>query len=556
LSFLTELRRRHVFKVGISYIVVAWLMLQVADTLLGNLDMPEWSFRLILVLLVIGFPIALVLAWAYDLSPDGVKRTAASGEGTTQPEPKPSVTGSSVLSSPPPDASVAVLPFVNMSGDKSNEYFSDGLAEELLNVLSKIDRLKVAARTSSFHFKGETGNIAEIARSLGVATVLEGSVRQSGSRIRITAQLIKAADGYHLWSEAYDRELDDIFAVQDEIASSVAGALKVKLLGQDGEQISTDGTRNTAAFQAYLQGMHYKNQGSDEVALRNAMSAFEKAIELDPGYAKAHASIASCWDWLTTNSFIRFDEGIPNIERSAARAIELAPDLSDGYVVQCRALLQYKLDQQGARKAINMAMKLNPGNSEVQIEYARISCYFGEVEASVSAASKALELDPISKYAHYFLGQVLYFGRRYDEAIQVFEDLLRVDPAYPRPRYTMGMCMFQKGDAVTALEEVMNEPLGWMKQSGSAILLHKLGRHGDAERFRKMLFVEGDENYALYQLGQIHAQWGEPGEAMMHLHKAHTFHDPGLSQVLVDPLMDPLRENAEFKQMLIELGFK
>jgi len=363
LSFITELRRRHVFKVGISYVVVAWLILQVADTLLDNLGMPEWSFRLIFVLLVIGFPIALILAWAYDLSPDGVKRTAASGDETASPEQKPSLAGSSVLSAPPPNASVAVLPFVNMSGDKSNEYFSDGLAEELLNVLSKIDQLKVAARTSSFHFKGETGNIAEIARSLGVATVLEGSVRQSGSRIRITAQLINAADGFHLWSEAYDRELDDIFAVQDEIASSVAGALKVKLLGQDGEQISANGTRDTAAFQAYLQGMHYRNQGSDEVALRNAMRAFEKAIELDPGYAKAHASMAACWDWLTTNSFIRFDEGIPRIERSAARAIELAPDLSDGYIVLGRSLLQYRLDQRGSRNAINTAMKLNPGNS-------------------------------------------------------------------------------------------------------------------------------------------------------------------------------------------------
>jgi len=556
LSFFSELRRRHVFKVGISYVVVAWLLLQVADTLLGNLDMPAWSFRLVLVMLLIGFPIALILAWAYDLSPDGVTRTAATSGENGSEKLKSSAARSPVLSSPAPDASVAVLPFINMSGDINNEYFSDGLAEELLNVLSKIDQLKVAARTSSFHFKGETGNIAEIARSLGVATVLEGSVRQSGSRIRITAQLINAADGYHLWSEAYDRELDDIFAVQDEIASSVATALKVKLLGHGGEQISANETRNTAAFQAYLQGVHYKNQGSDESAQRNAISAFEKAVELDPGYAKAHAALASSWDWLTTNSFIRFDEGIPHIESAVARAIAIGPELSDGYMIQGRTLLHYRLDQQGARKAINMAMKLNPGNSEVQIEFARISCYFGDVEASVAAARKALELDPVSKYAHYFLGQVLYFGRRYDEAIEIFGDLLRLDPGYPRPRYTMGMCMFQKGDVKAALEEVSNEPLGWMKQSGSAILLHKLGRRDEAEKFRRMLFVEGDENYALYQLGQIHAQWGEAGAAMMNLQKAHAFHDPGLSQVLVDPLLDPVRENPKFSQMLTELGFR
>lgn len=556
LSFFTELKRRHVFKVGIAYVVVAWLILQVADTLLGNLNLPEWTFRLILVLLTIGFPLAIMLAWAYDLSPDGIKRTLASDDKDTSQASERPAPDSRVSSATPPKASVAVLPFVNMSGDKSNEYFSDGLAEELLNVLAKIDQLKVAARTSSFHFKGQTGNVAEIASSLGVATVLEGSVRQSGSRIRITAQLISATDGYHLWSETYDRELDDIFKVQDEIASSVAAALKVKLLGQEGEKITASGTNDTAAFQAYLRGMHYKNQGSDKDAMRNAVRAFENAIELDPQYAQAYAGLASSWDLLTTNSFIRFEEGIPNIASSAARAIELGPDLADGYLVQGRMLLHYKLDQQGARKAINMAMKLNPGNSEVQVEFARISCYFGDVEASVSAANKALELDPVSKYAHYFLGHVLYFGRRYDEAIRVFQDLLRLDPVYPRPRYTMGMCIFMKGDAVRGLEEVANEPLSWMQQSGSAILLHKLGRHAEAEEFMRKLFLENDENYALYQLGQIHAQWGEVDTALMYLNKAHTFEDPGLSQLLVDPLLDPIRKDPRFDQMLIELGFK
>lgn len=556
MSFFRELRRRHVVKVGISYVVVAWLILQVVDVLLGNLDIPAWTFRLILVLLVIGFPVAIMLAWAYDLSPDGIKRTSASSDTSASYESERPAPDSSASGPTPPKASVAVLPFVNMSGDKSNEYFSDGLAEELLNVLAKIDQLKVAARTSSFHFKGETGNVANIAKSLGVATILEGSVRQSGSRIRITAQLISAADGYHLWSETYDRELDDIFAVQDEIALSVAAALKVKLLGHKGEQINANGTNNTTAFQAYLQGMHYKNQGSNETAMQNAVSAFEKAIQLDPQYAQAYAGLASSWDWLTTNSFIRYEEGIPKIEKSAARAIELGPNLADGYLVLGRMLLHYKLDQQGARKAINTAMKLNPGNSEVQVEFARISCYFGDVEASVSAANKALELDPVSKYAHYFLGHVLYFGRRYDDAIQVFQDLLRLDPVYPRPRYTMGMCRFMKGDAAAALEDVSSEPLSWMLHSGSAILLHKLGRHAEAEECMRKLFVANDENYALYQLGQIYSQWGDADTALKYLNKARTFEDPGLSQLLVDPLLDPLREDPRFEQMLIELGFK
>ncbi len=399
MSFIKELKRRHVFKVGFAYIVVAWLILQVSDMLLGNLDLPAWTFRLILILLIVGFPVAILFAWAFDLTPGGIKRTRDEVEDTSV-EPQTAVADTLAVKPVTTQASVAVLPFVNMSGDKSNEYFSDGLAEELLNVLCKIDELKVAARTSSFHFKDRTGDVAEIARSLGVSSVLEGSVRQSGSRLRITAQLISAHDGYHLWAETFDRELDDIFAVQDEISSSVAAALKVKLLGQPDGQVNASGTRNTEAFQAYLQGMHYKNQGSDKQAMRNAVTAFEKAIELDPDYAQAYAGLASSWDWLTTNGFIIYEEGIPHIESSASKAIKLGPGIADGYLVRGRALLHYKLDQQGAREAISKAMQLNPGNSEVQVEFARISCYFGEVEASIAAANKALELDPFSKFAH------------------------------------------------------------------------------------------------------------------------------------------------------------
>ena len=540
--------------------MLAWLILQIADTVLSNLDVPSWTFQLILVLLVVGFPVAVMFAWAYDLTPSGIKRTRDTVEDVvaedTDSEQPAEVSAPPAARPVTTQASVAVLPFVNMSGDVSNEYFSDGLAEELLNVLSKIDELKVAARTSSFHFKGQTGDVAEIARSLGVSSVLEGSVRQSGSRIRITAQLISAHDGYHLWSETYDRELDDIFAVQDEISSSVAAALKVKLLGQPEGQVNACGTGNTEAFQAYLQGMHYKNQGSDKEAMRNAVNSFEKAISLDPDYAQAYAGLASSWDWLTTNGFIKYEDGIPHIESSALKAIELGPESADGYLVRSRALLHYKLDQQGAREAIHKAMQLNPGNSEVQVEYARISSYYGEVDESIAAANKALELDPVSRFAHYFLGHVMYFGRRYDEAIAVFKDLLEHDPVYPRPRYTLGMCYFMQGNTEAALAEVAKEPLGWMRDSGSAILLHKLGRFDEAKEHAGKLTKFDDENYALYQLGQINAQWGDVDEALRYLEKAHHYEDPGLSQLLVDPLLDPIREDPRFVQMLVDLKFR
>lgn len=556
MTFFAELKRRHVFKVGVAYIVLAWVILQVTDLFADNLSLPGWAFRLILFLLVIGFPVIIMFAWAYDLTPEGVKRTDASaGENPTSDAAR---TGPEriIASVQPARASVAVLPFINMSGDPANEYFSDGLAEELLNVLAKISSLKVAARTSSFHFKGQTGDIADIARRLGVASILEGSVRQSRSRVRITAQLINAADGYHLWSETYDRELDDIFAVQDEIASSVAAALKVKLLSEEDTQLNAGGTSNTRAFQAYLLGSHYRMRGSsDEAALQKAVSAFNEAIELDPGYAQAYAGLAVTWDQLATNSFVGFKEGIDNATAAASRAIALAPELADAHMSLGRVLLHYRLDQLGARKAITTALRLNPGNAEVQIEYARISSYFGDVEASVAAARKALELDPVSLFAHHFLGHVLYFGRRYDEAIPIFRDVLNLDPQYPRPRYTLGMCLYMKGEVAAALKEVENEPLSWMRNSGSAIVLHRLGRTAEAQAYLERLVREDDEEYAIYQQGQIHAQWGNRDRALECLKRARDLNDPGISQILVDPLLDPIRDQAGFIQLAAEMGF-
>jgi len=556
LSLLAELKRRHVFKVSIAYIVVAWVILQVADVFVGNLGLPEWAFKLILVLLVLGFPLIVMFAWAYDLTPEGIVRTTEAEPRSPEAEPQAPPEAGAVAAAPPGKASVAVLPFVNMSGDPENEYFSDGLSEELLNVLAKIETLKVAARTSSFFFKGHTGDIAEIARRLGVATVLEGSVRQAGARVRITAQLIDAANGYHLWSETYDRELVDIFAVQDDIAASVAAALKVRLLDEHDDYQSVGGTSNPQAFQAYLLGGHHRKRGSsDEALLHKALAAFHEALKLDPGYAQAYAGLAYTWDQLATNSFVKFEEGIGKATAAAQKAVELEPRLADGHMMIGRLSLHYGLDRARAYEGITTALKLNPGNSDVQIEYARLTSYFGEVDASVAAAKRAVELDPVSLFAHHFLGHVMYFGRRYDEAIAVFRDLLELDPNYPRPRYTLAMCLYMKGETEAALEEVGNEPLSWMRHSGSAIVLHKLGRIDEARASRDSLVREDDEEYAIYQQGQIYAQWGQVERAIECLEKSRVLHDPGLSQVCVDPLLDPIRGEAGFAALLERIDF-
>ena len=361
----------------------------------------------------------------------------------------------------------------------------------------------MAARTSTFHFKGHTGDIESIARQLGVAAVLEGSVRQSGDRVRITAQLINAKDGYHLWSETFDRELDDIFAIQDEISNAVVKALKVKLLGEDAESKNSGGTTNPEAFNAYLQGMHFRNRGSNKEALLQAVKAYRKAIELDADYAQAYAGLAMSLEQLATNNFADLDEVVDKAEEAARKSIELAPNLADGHMVLSKIAVGYRLDKTTAMKEIDKATSLEPGNVNALIEHARIHALSNDFETALSTARTAQELDPVSTAAAELLGHALYFSRRYDEAIGALRHALSLDPHYPRPHYGIGMCQYMKGDVEAAAKSVAQEPLDWMRFSGLAILERRLGHDVAAEEAMASL-IEGYRDNGLYQQAQVH----------------------------------------------------
>jgi len=454
----------------------------------------------------------------------------------------------------PTRASVAVLPFVNISGDPDNEYFSDGLTEELLNVLTNIKELKVAARTSSFHFKGRTGNVAEIASQLGVSSILEGSVRQSKTRIRITAQLISAADGYHLWSETFDRVLDDIFAVQDEIASAVADALKVNLLGEHGDLPKSGGTTDREAFNAYLLGEHHRNRGDDEAAVYAAISAYRKAIDLDPNYAKAYVGLANSWGRMAANSFVSYKEGTDRMEHAVDKAIELAPNLADAYMAQMFLLMSYKHDLLAAQTAISKALELSPGSADVQMEYARILCYRGYADEGIAAARKARDLDPVSIFANHFLGHILYFSRRYEEAIPALRHTLEMNPQYPKPHYFIAMSLFWLGDVEAAWEEIQYEPLDWMRWAASSVILHRLGQFDAAEAAFANLSADEEQEFATIQRADTYAQWGNFDMAFRNLDLAVAYGDPGLAQLFVDPFLDPVRDDPRYIAMVRKLG--
>ncbi|MCH5375847.1 MAG: hypothetical protein JJ992_17895, partial [Planctomycetes bacterium] len=317
-KFIAELRRRRVFRVVVLYAIAGWIVIEVSATVLPGLNLPEWTTTMVILLVALGFIIAVGLAWAFDIGPQGIERTLPSDEVPAQapaarapaPEPvAPPVTpgrdevAAKEVTEPPGSAeaddrrSIAVLPFINMSGDPENEYFSDGIAEEILNLLVKLPQLRVASRTSSFVFKGEKVNIPQVAKKLGVSTVLEGSVRRAGDRVRITAQLIEVGTDSHLWSETYDREMRDVFAIQDDIARSIVAALEVTLTPRDRRALQYVATSDAKAYDYYLRGRQYFYEFTRR-QFHNAIRMFRKAIEQDPNFALAYAGMADAYSLL------------------------------------------------------------------------------------------------------------------------------------------------------------------------------------------------------------------------------------------------------------------
>lgn len=452
--------------------------------------------------------------------------------------------------------SIAVLPFLNLSDDASNEYFSDGVSEEILNVLSQIDRFKVVGRTSSFAFKGRNEDLRKVGKTLNVTHVLEGSVRKADARVRITAQLIKTDDGYHLWSQTFDRELDDILKVQDEIAAAVVEALKVKLLGESSEPKVVGGTDNSVAYQAYLKGLHHQNRGARKESILLAIDTFTRAVELDPGFARAWAGLAISLSIGLWNGLIEQQEGRARGMAAAERAVELAPDLASGHLALATHWQQGNPRWAAAQRSINRALDLNPGNPGVLIEYARIHLHLGHFETSIAAARKALELEPVSVYAHHILGHVLYFARRYEEAIPAFRETLEMDPYYPKPHYFIAMSLHWMGQSEAALEEIRKEPLSWMKNTASAAILHRLGRTEEAEDFFQRLRDVGVEQNNFIQQADLYAQMGDTDLAIDALNTALEYGDPGFTQLLVDPFLDPIRDDPRFVKIFEKVGFK
>ena len=473
--FLAELKRRNVYKVAAAYLVAGWALAQGIAQVFPVFDIPNWVVRLIVLLIIIGLPVALGLAWAFELTPEGLKRTEdADRTPSARQQPKRTwilvvvIAGAISIglfllgrySAVPtarngqersenaslPPKSIAVLPFVNMSGEPKNDYFSDGITEEILNALTQIPNLKVAARTSAFAFKGKGEDLRKVGDVLGVATVLEGSVQRSGDAVRVTAQLIDTRSGYHLWSEKYDRKLTSIFAIEDDISKTIADKLKLQLGG--GQQLVATKTLNSKAHDLYLRGLWL--MAARGPGLRDAVAAFNQAVAIDPGYGQAWAGLSLAYELLpyyTDANRIALGEWFSSLvqaEAAAQRALALAPQSAESHLAMANILRDHlkfaEADQEYAK-----ALELNPGLAETYDQYAEMLGAVSRFDDAIGRARIAVSLNPVSAHPHFVLGWLLACARHQDEAVVQLRQALDIWPDFALARFPLAAVYIEQG---------------------------------------------------------------------------------------------------------------
>jgi TolB-like protein/DNA-binding winged helix-turn-helix (wHTH) protein len=528
-------------------------VLQEATSTMAVQIAPARAPRLPAMLLITALAAAALLTAIYALwrEHSNASVTSVRVEAPAQLGPANVSPGRAATFSPPPH-SIAVLPFVNISGDKEQEYFSDGLTEEVLNSLAHIEGLQVAAPTSSFSFR-EHPDIAEVARKLNVASVLEGSVRRSGHTVRITAQLNNAVTGFHLWSQTYDRDLSDVLELQTDIANAVANALKVTLLGDVAAKVELGGTRNPAAFDAYLRGTKAYEFGHDAKDFERAIAAYSEAIRLDPQFALAFAYRALAWSaHAEVNRNIRADDEA--VLADARRAVTLAPELAEGHLALHYLYFHGRaFDFVNAKAEIERALGLAPGNAVVLAAYGLFAVLTGHTDTGLAAARRAVVLDPLNPEMHYVLGQSLYVARRYAEAVSAWNDVLVLDPTEPESPGLRGLAYYGLGDFENAHASCEAGPDTAIRHWCLALAYQRLARHADAEAALEKLKAAGDR-WTVWT-AEIYAQWGDTSQALDALESAWRSRQPELRWLSADPLMDPLRNEPRFQAIERALRF-
>src|SRR6266498_3940005 len=573
-NFFAELKRRNVYKVAVAYAIVGWLLVQVATQVFPFLEIPNWVVRLVIALVMIGFPIALVIAWAFEATTEGIKRTEVADTMPTALEQKKHAwiyvvviaaaisialfflgrytagNTASAARTELPAKSIAVLPFVDLSQAKDQEYFCDGISEEILDALAKVEGLRVVARTSSFSFKGKNADVAEIAQKLNAQTVLEGSLRREGNRIRITAQLINARDGFHIWSDTFERELQGVFAVQDQITRAIVEALKVKLAVAPPAR----GQQNPEAYDLYLQGLYFSNK-SDEPSLRKSLSLFQQALDKDPNFARAWTGIAKAWLWLA-DAYVRPLDAYPKVKEAASRALALDERDAEAhcYLGETKRILDRDLASEEVE--LKRALEIDPNSAPAHLFRSVINSAQGKLEEGVKEIQQAEKLDPLSPTIYSFAVGIYLAANRIDDAVSAGKRTVQIDPNYVYFDPALADAYREKGDfekAVALYEKA--QAVTHFPSAGLAITYAKMGQQDDAHRVLDQLIQKSREQYvAADSIATVYAALNEKDEAFRWLDRAVEEHSAPAASFVFHPQFRGLRSDPRFAALVRRIG--
>jgi serine/threonine-protein kinase len=576
-NFFSELKRRNVYKVAVAYAVVAWLLIQAASIFFPAFDAPPWVMKIFIIVIIFGFPVALIFSWAFEITPEGIKleseiepnksikrRTGRKIVAVTIAlavvaagllvyqlvRPKSLVMPRLSESATAPQKSIAVLPFVDLSQTHDQEYFCDGISEEILDALAQIKGLRVVARTSSFSFKGKNTDVAEIGQKLGVANILEGSLRREGDRIRISAQLINARDGFHIWSDTFERELQGVFAVQDEITRAIVDALKIKLA----VVLPPRARQNTEAYDLYLQGLYLSNK-SDEKNLRKSLSLFQRALDIDPNFARAWTGISKAWMWLS-DAYVEPLEAGPKWEEAALKALALderdAEALS--YLGEAKRVLRW--DLAGEDADLRRALEIDPNSGTAYFFLGLLRSAQGRSDEAVAAMEQARKLDPLSPIVSRFTSVIYFCANQLDKAVAEGQRTAQLDPNYVYFESGSAFAYREKGEFDKAIavykkdEQILGTP-----SPGLAVTYAKMGRETDARAILAQLIdLRRTRYFAADSIAEIYAALGEKDEAFRWLDRAVAEHSAPIHGIGVRPEFRSLDSDPRFAEILRRIG--
>jgi TolB-like protein/Flp pilus assembly protein TadD len=574
-NFFSELKRRNVYKVAVAYIVAAWALSQGIAQVFPVFDVPNWIIRLIVLLIIIGLPIALVLAWSFELTPQGIKRTATADAMPEATRRKKHVwiyvvvigailsiglfflgrytalnTASPARTS---NKSIAVLPLANLSRDPDNEYFAAGIQDEIITRLAQVSDLKVISCSSTQRYKGSAQNLRQVASELGVTNILEGSIQKANDEVHVNVQLLNALTDSHLWADVYDRKLTDVFAVESEIAKSVADALQAKLTGSEKSSIAKAPTANPEAYESYLRGRFFWNKrtGAD---LRKATDYFNQAIAKDPNYALAYIGLADSYLLLSSYAAVSPGESLPPARSALKKALELDDSLAEAHA-SFGLLATLELDLHRALDELKRAVELKPNYATAHHWLALGRMTVAQFDPAISEAKRAIELDPLSLVINADTSWIYFSARRYDEAEAQVRKTLEIGPQFFLAHYYWGEILQSKGRSSEAIAEFQkafdlnNDPYS-LAMLGQAYA--RTGQKDEAQKILARLNEEAKSHYVPpYALALVQIGLGDKNRAIEELEHAYQEHQTNyLFAIKVDPMLDDLRGNPRFEALV------